>query len=266
MTLPDRSSTLTEGVLLTSGDIARWEEEVRDYESEIASLHAKIEATQKRIELARQFAALLEAPVPEAPRRRFSLRKGTWMVAVHHWVNSATSGLSATDLREIIATDPTFSARFAESEKGYYHALSRLQKAGEIIRHKGRYYSPASFADHQKRVAAGQAVDDEAPPANSGHSPMGEAILDIVSVVPGVRGPQIIRLLRTDPEFNDALARHNTGAYNAISRLIRRGALERRDGQCFPGPAMPIRDSGSRWLLAPIMLSSGSTTDKERLI
>tara|TARA_R110002051_G_scaffold78941_1_gene142573 strand:- start:468 stop:1283 length:816 start_codon:yes stop_codon:yes gene_type:complete len=252
------------GVLLTSADLARWDEQIRAYRADIALLMAKVDQVQRQKALATELArmmsgedvgpqASLASASPTRPEARGQanpkprkLREGSWPAVIRDWVYAATSGLSPVEMRSMIEADDKLQARFSESEKGYYHGLSRLQRSGTIIRHKGRYYSPSTFADFQKRVAAGE-VEDE-PVQTFGHSPMGEAILDIVASTPGIKGSEIIRELRTDAEFDATLTPHTTGAYNVISRLARRNMILRDGQQCFVGPEMPPRDPASKWI------------------
>ncbi|MBR7618280.1 hypothetical protein JKL49_02670 [Phenylobacterium sp. 20VBR1] len=137
--------------------------------------------------------------------------------------------------------------KFASSDKGFYNALLRIQNTGEIIRHKGRYYSPGSFEDHKRKVDAGEINEAALPETGNAYSPMGEAIMDLVHANPGIAGADVVRALRTDAEFNAALTPHTTGAFNVIARLARRRQIDRTGSDCFPGPNMPPRDPASRW-------------------
>lgn len=260
----DIASSREGGVLLTDADLAAWQAAVRHYEAQIDVLRAKTEAARQRIDLALKLKALMgehldagaetpTKPEPQTPPVAPVFREipgGSWISTVRSWIYESPTGLTATELRQRIQANPDFAARFAQSDKGYYHAVNRLQKMGHVTRHKGVYYSPAAYADHMKRVETGEIEDLVRDEASPGYSPMGEAVLDLVAAKPGITGPEIIGMLRTDPEFADALAKHNTGGYNAIARLSRRGLIVRDEGKCYPGPNMTDRDPNSRWLSA----------------
>lgn len=284
------ASTITaslDEVLLTGADLARWSEQIRTYNAEIDALVAKVEQVQRQMSLATELAKMMggmdvripqvnvssrpvrasEAqpqpqPQPNTAKSK-NLRKGSWPAVIRDWVYAGTGGLSPVELKAMIEADEALRKRFNESEKGYYHGLSRLQKSGTIIRHKGRYYSPVTFADHQKRVASGEVSDE--PVQTFGHSPMGEAVLDIVYTLPGIKGSEIIRELRTDAEFDATLTPHTTGAYNVISRLVRRKLIRREGQQCYPGPEMPPRDPASKWLARDLVCWTNEH-QRERLL
>lgn len=266
----------SEGLLLEQA-VARWEDDLRRAHEQMDELAGVATKIANRIALARALLsdtptlpaapsqALPVAPDAPPPQRNALQRKGTWAFALRRWIYSAPAGMTSAELRAAVDTDPIYSARLAESEKGYYHALSRLRAAGVIVQHKGRHYSPAAYKDHLDRVAAGEATDE--PVTAYSHSPMGEAILDIVASSPGIKGAEIVRRLRSDPEFDAALTPHKTGAFNVIARLARRRLLQRDGGHCSPGPEMPPRDPASKWLMVNAMADRPSAIqERGRLI
>lgn len=173
-----------------------------------------------------------------------------WVDLVRQWVGASYDGLSYADLRGMIGKHPKISERFAISDKGYYNALSRLVNRQELIRHNGRLFTAEAFERYRRKVAGGLIVDLPAPMPSS-HSPMGEAVMDIVwaNREHGIVGKDIIAVLRNDAEFNATLTPHTSGAYNVIARLTKRGQLIRRDdGLIFPGGRMAPRSPDSKWI------------------
>lgn len=260
------SSESTAEVSLTSAEVARWEDEAARLLGEAERLKAEALSYLDRAHRARELFALMRGdappPVPPAlvPAPAVSAgndgvrdkrkgprppRAGSWREALKGWIYASEVPLSPADLREIIAKSPK-AAEFNKSDKGFYHALTRLQKSGDIIRHAGRYYSPKVFSEMADQ--APPEVVSYAAPNVIIHSPMGEAILDIVSANPGITSAKIIETLKGDLEFRATLTPHTTGAYNVMSRLAKRGQIVREGSGCFPGPTMSPRDPNSKWM------------------
>lgn len=267
----DRPSNHPHGVLLTSADLECWEAEARELDTKAQVFLARRDKLRQRIEVARGLASLLDdddvkpsidapasGPLPEVKGAEeaevFTLAgtvpptRGIWKRVLREWIYTSPTGLSGTDIRSRVLADPDLGPKFKISDKGFYHALTRMQASGDAIKHLGRYYSPRSLEDHKRRVAAGEISEQVAPENGSYYSPMGEAIMDIVSKTPGISGADVVRCLRHDAEFNAALTPHSTGAFNVIARLAKRRQIDRIGGDCFPGPNMQPRDSGSKWL------------------
>lgn len=251
---------------ISSEDIARWEEEARHEDTRAKSLASQAaESTEKaallrfKAQKARELAALIlgdvNAPIPAAPgpttesqrepSREGAYRKGSWRDGLRNWIYASPTGLSSADLREIINADVDFGPKFAESDKGYYHALSHLKAEKVIVQDNGRYYSPKAFADHLAAVARGEVKD--APRRNYRYSPMAEAILDLIRARPGIAGGEIVKVLRANEEFAESLRLYNSGVYNVLARLEGRQQVRREDGGYTPGPQMPARDPRSKW-------------------
>lgn len=270
-------------MLLTGDQLERWEAEARHHEARADALEADARGYRERadklrtaVQMARNLAALLEdsqsptdvaveglsSPAPTAhlsspllPSGTYSgylspppLRKGTWPEVLRDWIYSRADGLSSIELKRLIHNSPEWSAKYKESNKGYYHAISRLAERGIIVKHRDRYFAPKLLHDYVARVRRGEAPDIQPARPASSRSPMGEAVLDIVHANPGILGKEIVARLRSDSEFNASLSTRDSGAYNVIARLERRGQIARRGSACFPGPAMPPRDPRSRWI------------------
>lgn len=265
---------------LTPSIVAQWEEEARALQGRATELRAEATTQDERAAAfldkarkARELFAFLSGdapaleralsppnpaplqpdleltPEPYEPRRRRHMgkaREGTWGASIRKWLYDSPTGLSPAQMRALIREDEELRERFAASDKGFYNALSRLKNAKEVRVRNGYYYSPKAFSELPPEDPASQRF--EGVPATTRHSPMGEAILDIVTASPGITGSEIIRRLRTDPEFAAALSPHDSGAYNILARLARRGQVIREATVCYPGPNMEPRDPSSKWL------------------
>jgi len=248
---------------VSSDDIVRWEEEARMEDAKAAEATQRAALLRLRAQKTRELEALImgeparglesappqpppevpEAPAPTAPATA-AYRKGSWREALRNWVYASAAGLSASELRQLINADPHYGPKFAESDKGYYHALTRLKGDSVITLHGGRYYSPKAFADHVAAVERGEVKDAPAQVYRS--SAMGDAILDLIQARPGISGGEIVKVLRSDEEFADSL-KYNSGAYNVLARLVKRGQAANIEGGYAPGPKMPARDPASKW-------------------
>lgn len=262
--------------------LARLQSQLADLDRESARLAAERTKIVAKIDIAQQFLAIAseaeagEPALPEAQDFKPDLvtdrsdpevegdeeddasdpaslvsspDKMTWVEAVTRWVSSEPHGITHAELRDLMMQSE-FGERFKVSEKGYYNALSRLQRRGTIKKYRGRLYSEGTLAAYLKDVEAGR-IELLPDPVVGAYSPMGEAILDIVhrERLRGVTGVEIIRELKTDPEFGAALTPHHTGAFNIIARLQRRKQIIRNsDSECFPGPQMAPRSPDSKWL------------------
>jgi len=277
--MSDSEAPMSDEALILAGAVRRWQLELREVDEQLVSLQQRRGGLVERIDTATRLVELVKsdapgipaperpAPPPEAPKqdvqerlpllgtppparvrmRPMDSRTSTWVEVVKHLTYAAPLGLTYAELRERVQADPVLAQRFAESEKGYYNALTRLATRHEIIKEDGRVFSPGARRTFLEEVAAGRI--DGSPPVVGAYSPMGEAILDIVYARPGILSKDILRELRVDPEFHATLTPHTSGAYNIIARLVRRKQIIRReDGQCFPGPKMTQRDRSSKWI------------------
>jgi len=138
------------------------------------------------------------------------------------------------DLRAGIDLGP-LSERLRTSDKGLYGAMSKLESAGEIVRHNGRMFDPAVLDEFKRRVAAGE-IEDVAPPvAPERPSPMGDAIVSFINTHPfGVEGGEIAAHLKSIPQFTSVVTKNKTAAYNVIKRLLDRGKIRKVGTQYLP--------------------------------
>lgn len=189
-------------------------------------------------ELASDANAFNLTPPDGKPLRRRKRQGLGFKDVILEAVASAEMGLSYAELRSAVLASP-LGPKLIESDKGYHNALSRLAQAEDVIRDHGRVFTPEAFPRFMAAVERGEASTTVSQPM--AHSPMGEAIVKIVGAGPGrYNGKAIIGELRKDPEFNASLTPHETGAYNIIARLVRRGQIVRRDdGLILPGRNFP---------------------------
>lgn len=253
----------SKGVVLTVEDVGRWKGELRRNRETIARLTADSDKLEERLKAAAIFldvdavpesdgavAVTPDQPIEDAnsvpaPRRKRRKASGepSWADIIWEAVEPAELGVTYAEMRTF-ALASALGAKLQESDKGYHNAISRLAKDESIIRDHGRLFTPAAYRRFLKAVEAGEASTTVPQPL--AYSPMGEAILRIVKDHPGeLNGKGVINELRKDPEHNATLTPHETGAYNIIARLVRRGQIVRRDdGLILPGRNFPREIEG----------------------
>lgn len=136
--------------------------------------------------------------------------------------------LTFPEIRTAIMNGP-LAERLKESEKGYYNALSRLQKRRAAVREGGRLFLPDGLRFFKVALEDGRIdesfVDTHRP------SPMADAIIDFVTQTgPYATASSIVEHLKSDPRFAGPVGRNATAAYNVLSRLVQREQLIKGDG------------------------------------
>jgi hypothetical protein len=209
----------------------------------VAEIHSKIELLDRRISAAHTLFELLNqvtdsvsvgdqlsaVVVPKAPSR--PLRgEFTYKEAVREVVY-AHDRIAPYTVKEMLLRGP-LGERLTESDKGFYHAISRLAEAGEIVRHNGWLLSPENYKLHMERVRAREIEDDKPLPPT--RSPMGEAILEYVNGHPGAASKDVIASLKKNTDFAAALEPNSTLAYNIIARLAKRKQIIKTGGKLYP--------------------------------
>jgi len=244
--------SLYSGFAVTPADVEKWESEMRELGVQLEQLHKRRALLKKRVEAAAALFSLLENDgpgiVPEVGSINAEERDGkrvishpppsgyaisadsTFVDAVLRIVDACQFGIALPDIRQAIL-DSALGDRFRTSEKGYYHAISRLQKRGILFRKNGRMFSQAALARLAQLEAKGW-VDE--PPIHSSRSPMNDAIITLVTKEPGLMPGEVVRRLQEDPRFSQMLNPRNTSAYNAIARLVEDAQITKRDGLLHP--------------------------------
>jgi hypothetical protein len=139
---------------------------------------------------------------------------------------------SLREVRKVIAGGE-LKDRLRKSDKGYYHALSRLVERKVLARHKGWLVMPYRYDAFIRAVEKGE-VKPDGPIMRGGESRTGSLMGDEIYARIELLGPQssaeIIAHLRQSREFATTVARNSSSAYNVMSRLVSRGQLKRAEG------------------------------------
>jgi hypothetical protein len=134
--------------------------------------------------------------------------------------------------------------RLRYSDKGYYNAIRRLVLRHQLIKHKGRLFSPEAYSRYMAAVRRGEIEDTEAP--NAGHSPVVEAVRKMIADEPGITSGRVVEQLKTHPVIGPTLPPKTTAVYNMISRLRDRKVVIKIGMQLYPATDeyMHLTDDG----------------------
>lgn len=178
-------------------------------------------------------------PAAEPKRRGRPLKIGlddkTWTATIDRILRAQNHGISYEKLKEEVSKTH-LGKKLAQTEKSFHGAIGKLAAHTLLVRHNGWLFAPAVYARFRKDVAAGRAIDEQAP--RGGHpSPFGDAIKTFLDERPsGAASAEIIQELRKTPEFSDTIERHRSHLYNVLSRLVDQGELVKGGGKYFRAP------------------------------
>ncbi len=236
-------------VLLSTDHVAAWLGRLKELDAKDEAARKEAEARDvERRQLLSKIEALkvlgvdlgLEQPgVPVQSSAEFRLeppadRHGrvTWVSEVLRVRDQFRKPMSFEDYRVEIDAGP-LAGEYEKSDKGFYHAISRLQKRGDLVKHRGWLFHPSDFQDYRASVERGA---DELPSVeNKRPSPMGDAVKEfLLQNQGGVKSGDIVQHLKEDERFRETLEKNATGAYNVIARLAKRGEIRKEGRTVYP--------------------------------
>ena len=176
------------------------------------------------------------ASQPSATRARLSKpARGEWNPLISMIALTSDRPVSYPEAREEIRRlRPDLAEHMDQTEfKGFYHAIRRMTKSGEIVSYKGHIFAPDLFRKFKADLDAGLINDIDVPNA-AYRSPVGEAILAILERRrAGAESGHLIWELQKDPELAAVITRNKSHAYNVIKRLKDRGQIINRGKRYF---------------------------------
>jgi hypothetical protein len=242
--------------LVAASQIKQWEREYSALGKQAQKLEQEREVIKRMIDAARSLSprdggdspkvrrkrrGLVKRRTPAAPvfkssttvtpppgvtpkRRAFRPERSEWKVIIREITLTSNHPVPYSEAREEILKSH-LAEKLKQSDKGFYNAISKLRKAGEIVAHRGHLFSPAAFSKFKADLDAGLIRDIKI--ANVAHrSPMGEAVDQMMRSRPnGAESGHIIWELRKNPEFAAAIEKNKTHPYNVLSRMVRLGEL-----------------------------------------
>lgn len=210
-------------------------DDIARLEGEYAEIEEKLEAVAKILG-ANFSSAVSEKRVarPSYKPRASSTGKPTWAIEILRVLKSAGKPLSYDELRDEIDKGP-LQGDFERSTKGFYNAVSRLQKKSEVVKHSDRLFLAHDFRAFERNLASGNAKPLPPLRTHIDRSPMGAEVLALVNKHPqGVQGKDVIEHLRADERFAEPLLKNTSGGYNVIARLVERNEIRRVDSTLYP--------------------------------
>jgi hypothetical protein len=152
-----------------------------------------------------------ETTLPDAARK-------TWASELTKILGKMTDGMSH---QELLATAAKAGLPRSTGDKGFYNAVWRLMKAGQIVKSGGLLYSEQLATELQRR---GQPL----PIRVAGRGGAGSIVLGILNEHPqGLSGPEIKELAGKHPDSPRSMREHDQYIYNVLGSLREAGAVLR---------------------------------------
>lgn len=237
--------------LLTLEDVSKWQERLHEIEQEQQLLTRERDDICKKLDAVQViFGSIPKAvtsfvlPQIEAMSSEslnhvqeaatlFEPERDSWPIELLKIFEAKDGPLSYEQLK-IEVDRGHLKGELSKSEKGFYHAVSRLMKRNLLTKYKGWLIRPENLATIKSEVERG--LRHDLPEASTARvSPMGEAIKAFLATKPqGVGGGEVIAHLKLDERFRETLHRNATGGYNVLVRLLDRGEITKEGKVYFP--------------------------------
>jgi hypothetical protein len=159
----------------------------------------------------------------DAPART---RKPTsWPKVIYDIVHKSPDGVWYGEIKTAVAKTH-LGATLERTDKAFYGALGKLDKAGFIVRHNGRAFTKKAYARFRKAVEEGRLTDEPVTPHSGQRSPARDAISQYLQTHPaGAPIAELFTMLERDAGIQFEGKNSKTIVYNLIARLIKRGHL-----------------------------------------
>lgn len=216
---------------LPIGKLQEWTDELRRIETEVARLTASREEILQKVHAVRLLFGPGAVADPEpTPADKTDL---TFVDFVSSCVDQAEAGLTLPEIAEQLKNSP-LRERYKNNPNALYTAVARLVSRERMVREGRLVYSPSAF----ERVKAGVVQDRT---KTVGEPAMSDLILAAVAAAgKGLTSGEILDAVRKDESAAARLAVHTQIGYNAISRLMKKGKLN-KSGKLYmlPGSSLP---------------------------
>ena len=252
MTSPsDENIDSSAPVLLTVADIVRYK---ADYEADVRLLEelpARIKLKKRKYEAALMFAppgfdpdtpvAVTPArlpiptrqPEPE-PDKPFELvqeaeeieteGRVTWIGELRRLLAAANRGVAHQEALASLKSTP-LGDRTSAGDKGFYNAVSRLEKRGELVKASGLLYSK-KMADEM--VARGEPLPGQSLESRRRAGSSAAIVLQVLREHPeGLIAPDLKDAAAAVPGAPESIAKHGQYIYNVLSTLIGQCEVEK---------------------------------------
>lgn len=231
--------------LLTFDDIAEWQARLAHIVREEECLATEKAGILKKLEAVMIIFGSIPKAVPESseplpvdtpdpPATRNGAEKPSWPAEIVRIFEALKGPLTYEELKDELDKGD-LHGEFEQGNKGFYNAVTRLQKKKYLTKHRGWLFRIADLAAHMAKVSAGEA--EEVKDFSGGPerpSPMADKIKVYLESAPnGASSVHIIAYLKRDERFTETLRKNTSGAYNVIARLVSRGEIRKEGGLLY---------------------------------
>ena len=151
----------------------------------------------------------------------------TWAGEVARILNESHQGLSR---KEILAkaNETDLGNRRSAGDKGFYNAITRLAKRGEIAKHGGLLYSSKLLKELKAR---GELLPDVSIGVQIRPGSSGSFVVSALTKHPnGLSAPELKTVLSAERDAPMSLKKHTQFIYNVFGTLIGAGVVTKKDG------------------------------------
>lgn len=239
--------------LLTVEDIFRLK---ADYEADVRLLNelpARIELKKRKYDAALLFAppgfdpdapsspAPAPSAEPDAPsegEKQFELvpegedehddqpGRVTWIGRLAKLLESADQGMSHQEALTRLKQTP-LGVRQSAGDKGFYNAVARLEKRGDLIKNGGLLYSRRLA---NEMAARGEALPDVSIETRRRSGGSAAAALSVLRLHPdGLDAGRLREELAKLPGLPESLTKHSHYIYNVLSTLMGQGEITKNE-------------------------------------
>jgi hypothetical protein len=176
---------------------------------------------------------------PRLPQRRNSLA-ASWREYILEHLASSTGGKTLKEMLEATAGTP-FAEKHALSPNSFYASLSKLERAGKVIR-KGKV---AYLRETLARIEAGEVEED--PPRDHDAEGAGMALFvkrALERYGDGLKAGEVLKALRSDPDAAERVERNPQVVYGTLGRMAQAKTIE-RDWRGYYRLTEPAADAAS---------------------
>jgi len=159
---------------------------------------------------------------PAIQRRRGAR---SWTGTIKRILVQANRPMTFAELKDAVA-ETHLGETLNRTDKAFYGSIGKLTERGDIVKHKGRLFSPQAFHQFMEDVRAGRAVDESFDGSRAGTSDNAVALIRFLKGRGG-KGTttEIVQSLLTNPPDDLNVTNNRNSIYNLINRMYKNGQL-----------------------------------------
>ncbi|HEY9012021.1 MAG TPA: hypothetical protein VIN06_13480 [Devosia sp.] len=158
--------------------------------------------------------------------KNLASREGSWTFEIGRVLANADKGLTLSEIKEALQ-QTHLAERTRTNPNGFYNGVDRLEKAGEVVKYKGRVFATARYEEFMERVKRGEVEDLS---GEDDKQTIAAALVDIISRHPnGIVAGDIVAEASKPPISASAAS-----VYNNLSKVYARKLVRRDSGTYYP--------------------------------